>query len=250
MQDTRRCLNCGEIGSGNYCHHCGQKYALTKIQFKEIISEFLGTVFNIDSPFPITIKRLFVNPGKLINEFLSGQRKRFYAPIRYLLLCLFLNILIGEMLGFDPIANQQAMDPRPEAVDQNTGYQVGRFLSNHLNFFTLLFPFCMAMISRLMYWRVGYNLAERTVFGFYIAGQYIILSLIPILLSKLSPFLFLLNYLFTIAYLTYGFFSFHQINSKFWRLLKAIIAAIISIIVFYAASFISAYWIMKIMGEI
>ncbi len=250
MQDTRTCLNCGVENEGHFCSNCGQKLVLSRISFYDVILEFLGTVFNLDSPFPKTIKQLILNPGGMINSFIKGQRKTYYSPIRYLILCLFISILFGELIGFDPIANQEAMDTRGQNELNNQGYQVGRFLSDYLNFFSLLFPICIAVVSRLFFWRLNYNLAERTVFGFFIVGQYVLLSLIPISLSLISPYLFLLNYILTIVYLTYGFYSFHDINIKFVRFIKSIFSAVVSIVVFYATSYFFAYLIMRSIGLI
>lgn len=244
MQDTRRCLNCNADGRGNFCQNCGQKLELTKIQFKEIISEFIGTVFNLDAPFLKTFKSMMLSPGEMVRSFLAGKRKAYYAPIRYLILCVFINILITKLIGFDPIENQKLINPNQNL--QNTpSLRAGQFLSQYINFFTLILPFIYGAFSKLFFWKTKSNYAESVVLGFFVAAQYIIIALIPVLLSKLNPNLFLLNYLIGPFFFAYCFYHFHQINNKFVRFAKSLFAAFLTLIIYFALSYYIAFWIIK-----
>ncbi len=252
MPSVKKCKNCGSENPGNFCQECGQRLSLTKINFWFVIRDFFGTVFNVDAPFPKTMLQLLKNPGEMITAFLTGNRKRYYAPIRYLLLCLFINLLIGEIVGFDPIENQKAMDSRPTvtADSTNTGYLIGQFLADYLNYFLLLFPFTIGLISKLFYWKLPFNYAERVVFGFFIASQYILVSLIPICLSMLNPYLFLIHYPLSILYLTYASYSFHARGNRFVGVLKSLVMAILYLLSYFAIATIFAFLILRIQGKL
>ncbi len=244
MSEEKKCLNCGEIISSNFCANCGQKAKVGRLTFHEIIAEFLSSVFNIDAPFPKTLSKMFHKPHLIIREFIEGKRKSYYSPIKYMVLCLFLNILIGELLGFDPIENQRAMDNGPMDEHSQIGYKAGEFLSQYLNYFLFILPFSIAFFSKLFFWRSPLNMAERTTIGFYMAGQFIVISLVPIILSKFHPMLFNLMHPLAILYFTYTFYNVFSMKSKFGRLFLSFLTAFISFLGYIAIGFMLALLIV------
>lgn len=227
-----------------FCHNCGQRTKVGRLTIKEILSDFFSSVFNLDAPFPRTLFKLFTQPQYIIKEYLFGKRKTYYAPVKYMVLCLFLNLLIGELIGFDPIENQKAMDPR--TVDQQSmiGYKAGAFLSQYLNFFLFLQPFAVAIVSKLFFWKSDYNFAERTALGFYVAGQFIVISLLPIFLSKVNPGLFHIMYPLAIFYFTFAFYRFFESRNKFFKVIKSFLTALFSFISYIIVSYTIAYFIV------
>jgi len=85
------CLNCSHpmAAPDKYCPNCGQKKLKLKITFWSLVTEFLGTVFNLNNAAFRTFKHAFI-PAKLTKAFLDGQRIRYLHPFRWLLICLFL----------------------------------------------------------------------------------------------------------------------------------------------------------------
>lgn len=247
MKEQINCLNCEEklMPKEGFCHHCGQRTDLGRLTIKEILSEFLSSVFNIDAPFPKTLRKMFFQPHLIIKEFIHGKRKSYYAPVKYMVLCLFLNILIGELVGFDPIDNQRAIDQGPMDSDSQLGYRAGNFLSKYLNYFLFLLPFSIAIFSKMFFWRSAYNFAERTAMGFYLSGQFILISLIPIFLSFIHPLLFLLMHPLSILYFTYSFYRFFEMPSVLSRFFLAFFTAFFSFFGYIAFSFVMALVIVK-----
>ena len=92
MESQKKCLNCDEVTTQNYCSNCGQRCNVPKITFKEIFADFLNSVFNLDSPFLKTITQLFTKPKEVVIDYINGKRKTYYSPIRYLVVCLFINL--------------------------------------------------------------------------------------------------------------------------------------------------------------
>lgn len=239
-----KCMNCQEVSDGNFCTNCGQKTKLGRLSVREILSEFLSSVFNIDAPFPKTLGNMFFRPYQLVKDYVQGKRKSYYAPVKYMVLCLFLNILIGELVGFDPIENQRSIDKGKMDPDSVIGYKAGEFLSQYLNYFLFILPFSMAVFSKLFFWRSPYNFAERTAMGFYLSGQFIVLSLIPMLLSMINPVLFHLMFPISILYFTFAFYNFFEMSSKPIRFSLSLFTAVFSFMGYIMISFLLALLIV------
>ncbi|MCC5946471.1 MAG: DUF3667 domain-containing protein [Bernardetiaceae bacterium] len=82
-------MNCHtEISKdAHFCSHCGQKIVDYNVSFKNLIQDFMGNVFNLDSQFFRTAPSLILKPGLLTLAFIEGKRKRYIHPIRLYLAC-------------------------------------------------------------------------------------------------------------------------------------------------------------------
>ncbi|MEQ8909241.1 MAG: DUF3667 domain-containing protein [Vicingaceae bacterium] len=243
---TVDCLNCdsANLAGGHFCSHCGQRLDLPRITFLDIIQDLLSSEFNWDAPYLKTTREVFLRPGATVRKIIGGKRKQYYAPIRFLVISMLINIIISKVIGFDPIENQKLISGSSETPENvNFGYQIGQFLAKHLNIFVLIFPFTIAFFSKLFFWKARFNLAERTVFGFYLSGLYVLISLIPVLLTLVNPQLINLSILFNIAFNTFAFHQFHQSKRKVLSVFKSLLAAAFSLFsYFFVAAIIS--WII------
>jgi Protein of unknown function (DUF3667) len=99
MTQDNRCLNCGhELGElGKFCSNCGQEVKPLNIKFKDIILDFLSDFFTFDSKFFRSFIPLFLKPGRLTVDYLSGKRIRYIPPVR---LFLFVSIVFFFILSF------------------------------------------------------------------------------------------------------------------------------------------------------
>lgn len=81
---TSVCLNCSapkERTNATFCTYCGQKHGTGKISLKEIVSELISNIFNLDSKTIRTAGALLL-PGKLTKEYFHGKHKSYSHPIR------------------------------------------------------------------------------------------------------------------------------------------------------------------------
>ena len=76
------CLNCNEPVSGNYCSNCGQKFQPTKLPLRIYLEDTVETLFNVDNRVFKTLKDLFLKPGKITKEYISGHRATYLPPLR------------------------------------------------------------------------------------------------------------------------------------------------------------------------
>ena len=87
-----RCLNCGAMLKGKYCHECGQLVTTKMPSVKDFILEYLNNAFIWDTQFFTTIGRLVRRPGLLTNEFMSGRFVSQEHPLKLNMFLLFVFI--------------------------------------------------------------------------------------------------------------------------------------------------------------
>jgi hypothetical protein len=80
------CLNCGEKLLGRFCSQCGQKSSVRKLTLGSVAGDFLNAISDSDQGWPRTLIDLTINPGKMINNYLAGKRKRYLQAGKYTLL--------------------------------------------------------------------------------------------------------------------------------------------------------------------
>ncbi|MFN6379902.1 MAG: DUF3667 domain-containing protein [Flavobacteriales bacterium] len=80
----RTCGNCnhGLEKDSHFCGNCGQDTHHQKIPFSHFVLEFLEGLFHFDTKIWMTLKKLFLNPGIVIQEFNDNKRMRYVPPIR------------------------------------------------------------------------------------------------------------------------------------------------------------------------
>ena len=92
------CLNCGSEVSGKYCHNCGQKTNVSRINLKILLEE-IGHVFtHIEHYFLYTTKAFIVIPGKTSLEYLKGKRKKYQKPVSFFIIWAGLYVLTHNFI--------------------------------------------------------------------------------------------------------------------------------------------------------
>lgn len=76
------CLNCGNQTQGRYCHRCGQENIEPRESVWHLITHFFYDITHFDGKFFSTSKLLFLKPGFLSREYMTGRRTSYLNPIR------------------------------------------------------------------------------------------------------------------------------------------------------------------------
>ena len=58
----------------------------------------IGGWINIDSGFFFTIKELFIRPGYMINDYITGKRIRYFRPLQMLFVLGAVYVLLSQAL--------------------------------------------------------------------------------------------------------------------------------------------------------
>jgi hypothetical protein len=240
-----QCLNCGTALVGNFCSHCGQASNTSTITFKETFSQFLSSIFSLEGKLPFTIGALVKNPGKVFREYLAGKRASYYKPVPFFILLTAIYLIVQSLIGYDPLAGQfdaKVSEDAPELMKRIK--TAARFMVEHINNILFLLVLSIGLLFKSFY-RKRYKLAEYTAVGFYIAGIYVLLGLISILVIQFTSFtnpgtvpMFLL-----FAYLYYASATFFQ-NRNFGAWIKYFFLSLFCAYLYVIMAFALAYvWV-------
>lgn len=141
------------------------------------VLEDLLDLFLLNKGLPLTLKELFVRPGRVIDAYISTGRDRYTSPLKYFVLIAGLYLFVVLQVGlYDEM-------PRLEA-DTSGEVQVvfQRYFLNYLNVWMAVGVLFFALLSRRLYRSSGYNYTEHVIANLYAAAQvtllYIPMSLI------------------------------------------------------------------------
>ncbi|MBT3825898.1 MAG: DUF3667 domain-containing protein [Candidatus Marinimicrobia bacterium] len=96
-----QCLNCGSSISAQFCPECGQKNKDYRLTFKDLFSDFLEELLDVDSRVLRSLRLLFTSPGFLTSEYVKGRRVSYLPPVRLYLVAsvlFFLSLTLSTLV--------------------------------------------------------------------------------------------------------------------------------------------------------
>lgn len=121
-----KCSNCQSNLAGAYCANCGQRDIDLERPIWTLARDVLKETFEFDGRIALTIKTLFLNPGKLTSEFLAGRRRTYTSPLRLYLAISIAFFLLAAWAARSGLLLEPGQDPGFDAAVQ------ARFLSDDL----------------------------------------------------------------------------------------------------------------------
>jgi hypothetical protein len=101
---SHECKNCGYTwpsAPDEFCPSCGQENTDLNIPLKHWILEFIEAIFHVDGKLGVTLKYLFLKPGKMSVEFTEGRRMKFIPPARLYIFVSFFFFLALSTMHYD-----------------------------------------------------------------------------------------------------------------------------------------------------
>ena len=164
------CKNCGHTFRGNYCPVCSQSARHGRVSWLSIW-QGIGQLWGIESRSAIyTLWQLFLRPGYLVRDYISGKRQVSYPPVKLLFI---LAAVVALARYFFPI-------PVPEHTPSGYKYVDWAFLwiDTHQNISELLLG-CVAILPTWILFRKAPRYPLHTIpEGFYLQVYLAILSYI------------------------------------------------------------------------
>lgn len=164
------CNNCGHTFRGNYCPVCSQSAHQGRISWLTIW-QGIGQLWGIESRSAIyTLWQLFLRPGYLVRDYISGKRQVSYPPVKLLFI---LAAVVALAQYFFPL-------PTPDPIQ--TGYKYVDlaliWINSHQNIAELLYG-CLAILPTWFIFRKAPRYPHHTIpEGFYLQVYLAILSYI------------------------------------------------------------------------
>jgi len=112
------CANCNAdlIGGEIYCCHCGEKLpAHNDLSLKKFLQHhFVHELTHLDGKIFQTLKRLFIKPGLVAEEYLAGRKGRYVGPLRMFLTTV---IVLALTLSFQPSSQRATIRQSAARMD-------------------------------------------------------------------------------------------------------------------------------------
>lgn len=239
------CLNCSNPLSEKFCGECGQKAATHRFTIHEWLHEIPHSIFHVDGGFFVTFKNLCLRPGNMIREYLAGRRKSYFSPFLYLLIMCGVFVVIS-LLAAD------ASRAKPEIVDFASAYNY--LLTNYYKPIIVAMVLPLALATRLVFWRAGFNFAEHLVLNAFVIAQMIIGDIIvhvigaSHLADDSKAAVGLLDFSLKTAYTIWAYWQFFKPRNKFFGALQVVFAAFLGSIFASLMVVAAAYLLFLVKG--
>lgn len=189
---SKRCLNCGHSVNLKFCPQCGQSSGVGRLNWKSFITEFMYVLTHAESKVWGTAWQLIKNPGRMMDEYFAGKRKKYQSPVAFFLIWVSISILTHRAIiahsGFHPVYMPGITFSNPESIKV--------FIVHGEWMYILAFPVSAALLYYIVAWPV-YNYIE---------------CIVIVMLTFSGTYLF-----FTLCYVVGGFiFSLNVLHWQFY----------------------------------
>lgn len=236
------CKNCkNTLGiDTKFCDDCGAKVVQERITLKKLRQDIFTNYLGWDNKFIFTTKNLILRPGKTIQEYLGGTRKKYMNPIGYYGLIITVSFLFFSQfednfvamnslgaesttldsayeLGYETSGKELSDDKAAQVAMESFGNSMQKGTKALLKYFNIFSFVLLPFYGFLAYVVYGkkYNYGEHLVIGTYIQAVLGIFSfLVFILVFFLTPKINILTFLLTIIYYLFVYQRLYEQNWK------------------------------------
>lgn len=206
------CKNCDTTFLGNFCNNCGQRHiGNQRLQMKEVITDFFDNTFNIHKGFFFTLWNLFIKPGKVAQAYISGKRKSYINPTRFMVIGLALQTFIDYWFKTPEIIKQddyfyfsflsEAMNTSMEIWNVKLAVEY-ILLANLFNI--VLFPFLLYLVFKPL----KYNYTELLSTSFYFISTILFIVMPFLFITKVLLNIYVTKEVIIIVFTSYLFWSY------------------------------------------
>jgi hypothetical protein len=164
MSETRVCNACQTTLMGDFCHSCGVKAHIERIDNHYLLHELIH-LFHWEKGFFKTFRLVQVNPGASIRFFIFSNRSYLMKPIFFIVITSLIYSLLGGLFSF----NQQVAIIAPKANMKATNW-LSAWIPSHWSYVNMAMCFFVAMFMKWFFRRAGYNVYEYFIARLYLIG--------------------------------------------------------------------------------
>eukprot|EP01137_Pigoraptor_chileana_P026398 Opistho-2@7595 len=245
-----QCLNCGTRFKGNYCYQCGQKAAVQKLTWKNLIEELVHFFTHAEHSFVYTTRKLIANPAFVIKEYLDGKRVKVHKPITFLLIWAALLKGISELYGYAAKSfHLYSFEKAAPVLRLLWSGPKNTSLQGMENLISLLIQApILVLIGWIIFRKTKYSFVESWIAIIYALAYSFIIALLmqsvvfilrlvhaPVSTGFINDFYFA-GYFLCAVWVIFRFFRFYQPKAGFLKLM--LIAVCLSLLANYASDLI------------
>ena len=236
------CKNCTTELSLNseFCNQCGGKVIRNRLTFKNLFEHITETFFNYDNKLLRTFIDLFKKPEAVIDNYVTGIRKRYVNPISFFGLSLTISGLSVFIIKkfylqyFDIVAWFSSLEifSNPGSQKMLENYSTSETMEYSSLIFSAIVP-VFGLLSWIIFYDKKYNLAEHIVIYIYSMSLISIISVFigQVILFTIPTFYIPFVFLSYPLILLYHSFILKRLFKLSW--LEIIVKTILFLILFF-----------------
>ena len=182
------CKKCNEPVEWDFCPKCGHPAQLKRIDGQYMIRE-IGDFFFANKGMVYTIKKVLINPGKSVRQFLTEDRHRFVKPITfviitslfYSLINYFFKVEVGKLVYKSPIIDINMVGSDSYGIEL-----IFRWMAENYAYSLLLTGFLMAFWIKIFFRKYGYNLFEIFFLLCFVSGISTLFLSVGLVIQRLT----------------------------------------------------------------
>jgi hypothetical protein len=97
-EQAKLCCGCGTGLGGKFCHNCGEKqFQAHDLAFRHFALHVLHELTHLDAKVLATVRYLFVRPGYLTTEYVSGRKSPYMKPLSLFLVAVAMLFIVDSI---------------------------------------------------------------------------------------------------------------------------------------------------------
>lgn len=181
------CINCNYEHDEKFCPNCGERAAVPAITLASISNDLFSTLIQMNKGFLYNVKQLFLNPNKIVSDYIRGKRKNIYNPISFLVLMVTIYLIVDSLIKTSGNASGLKSD------NYTVGLEAGRFIRTNFKYFWILSIIWLSFSTKLVFRK--YNFAEHLAINSFVIGQATLIGLVGLVVFRipviLDPFVYI-----------------------------------------------------------
>lgn len=151
VTDSVECPSCGRTFSGTYCPDCGQDVG-SSLTIGDVVGDAFREASEIGGGFSATLVGFTIRPGEVLREYLSGARRQYMSPGRYLVVAVIL--FLGITQGLIWLGLLKPLTDSVMIAEQSSGFMKEVSHLTRSQWFVLVSVFINAGILGLLFRRI------------------------------------------------------------------------------------------------
>ena len=225
MKNTKR-KNCNNQFQGNFCNNCGQPSNVKRINADYVLHE-IKHVLHLEHGILFTVKKLSLNPGININNYLSENRSRLVKPIIFIIIP---SLIYSLIINFFHIEDNNVTFKEDGVI--TTPSKIFKWIQAHYGYVNIIIGVLIAFWLKLFFKKSNYNVFEILISLCFIMGIAMLIYSVFRMLQGLTKIK--LTAIGGILGIFYSSWAIGQIfgGQKFTHYLKAFFAYLLGLITF------------------
>jgi len=205
-----------------------QEVIKERLNIAELTRKFIETITHAEQGIFRLIKELCVKPGVISREYIEGKRKKYFSPIKYLIIVVSISaIMVVNFEGYG-IDYEPAFSEESEIDDLIEQKYVNHNYYKYLLFLSI--PLA-ALVTRMVFRNSGNNYAEDLVLNTYVISQVVLfhtIAVTPLLIfsSSLDDWIILIYLILSGFYTIFAYMQYYR-GKRFKILLQSVSALIV-----------------------